>query len=119
MDFLGLFIIFAIVVLGIAIFSAVAKQAKIDDLRRNGKWILATVQDIQHKTRHTATGTPPNQIWHTHHYYIVVGTWTNTATGMSYPFSSDELSSHPRYKAGDDVPVLADPNDYSRYHIEI
>ncbi len=119
MDSSGLFVVLVVVIIIIGIGAAIAKQAQIDDLRQHGKWILATVQDVEHKTRTSVTGTPPNQVWHTHRYYIVQATWTDPATGIGYAFSSDHLSSRPRYEPGDDVPVLVDPNDYTRYHIEI
>jgi hypothetical protein len=118
-SFLVLMLVVFVVAVVFAVFRGIARKATIDDLRQNGEWILATVQEIKQKTRTTTTGTPPHQMTHTHHYYVVVGTWTDPATGSNYTFSSDELSRRPRYAAGDDVPVLVAPSNYRRYHIEI
>ncbi len=116
---LPVFIVLAVVIIGIGIVSALANQAKVTDLRQNGKWIMAKVDRVEHKTRMNPATQMNNQVPQIHHYYVVLASWTDPDTGNSYTFSSDRKSRSPRYVSGDDIPVLVDPNDYTRYHIEI
>lgn len=106
-------------IIAVAIILALAQQAEINNLRKKGKRITATVQEIQHQTRSSFSGTGATYVQTTHHYYVVVATWTDPETDTRYTASSDELSSHPRCAVGDKITVFVDINDPARYHIEI
>ena len=116
---LTIFVVIAIGLVAVVIIRAIARQAKMSDLRQNGKWVMATVNQIEQRIRTSVTGTPPNQFHHSHQYYVVIATWTDPDTGNRYIFPSDEFQSRPRYVVGDDVPVLVDRTNYHRYHMEI
>lgn len=118
-SFATLFIVFAVLIVAIGIGAAIARGAKISDLRQNGKWVMATVSHIEQRTRRSASQMNEGFPTTLHHYYVVVAHWTDPQTGERYIYTSDEKSSSPHYVSGDDVPVLVDRVNYHRYHIEI
>jgi hypothetical protein len=103
----------------IGIGTAIARQAKISDLRQHGKWVMATVSHIEQRTRRRTSQMNHSFPTTVYHYYVVVAHWTDPQTGERYIFASDEKTSSPRYVSGDDVPVLVDRVNYNRYHVEI
>lgn len=115
-----IFFIFVGVIIIFTVVKALANQTKVSDLRQHGKWIMAKVDRVEHRTRVVNRAAQMNNLPpQRRHYYKVIAHWADPDTGQSYRFSSDEQFSSPRYVSGDDIPVLVDPNDYSRYHVEI
>lgn len=127
----SLFGLFFIVVLGIFAFGIVQsflRAQQVDELRRTGTHVAATVTNILHERVQTnpgmapnnAAGMPPTAPTYRDDLFVEA-TWTDPTTGTTYQFKSDRLThaNALRYAAGQPITVLIDPADPTRHYVEI
>lgn len=127
----SLFGLFFIVVLGIFAFGIVQsflRAQQVDELRRTGTRVAATVTSVLHERVQTnpgmpannTTGMPPTAPTYRDDWYVEA-TWTDPNTGATHQFKSDRLTraDATRYAAGQPITVLIDPADPTRYYVEI
>lgn len=127
----SLFTLFFLIVVGLIVWQVVRsimRTQEVDELRRSGKRVAATVTNILHERVLARAGTPPNlatnmpgsaPIYRDDWY--VEAEWADPQTGQTYAFKSERLDREDamRYHAGDPITVLVDPGDPSRYYVEI
>ncbi len=127
----GLFDAFFLLMVGMIVamvLRAMTRARQVDELRRSGTRVAATVTNIQHRRVQTNAGMPPNPAtggaipaptyrddW------FIEAEWTDPRTGVTHRFKSDRLSEFDarRYAAGEPITVLVDPNDPATYYVEI
>ncbi len=127
----SLFTLLFLIVIGLIVWQVVRsimRTQEIDELRRSGKRVAATVTNIRHERVQSRAATPPNPATHMpgsppiyRDDWYVEAEWTDPQTGQTYAFKSERLGREDamRYHAGDPITVLMDPSDPSRYYVEI
>ena len=127
----GLFTLVFLLILGIIVWGiirTVLRAGEIDELRRAGTRVAATVTNIVRERVQASAGTPPNPATHTpgsmatyRDDWYIEAEWTDPHTGATYHFKSDRLDEFDarRYAAGEPITILIAPNDPSRYYVEI
>lgn len=124
----GLVFIVALAIIGYGIVQSFLRAEEVDELRRSGTRIAATVTNVLHERVQSNPGMPPNPATgmpasaptYRDDWYIEA-TWADPATGAVYSFKSDRLDRNDatRYAAGQPITVLIAPNDPTRYYVEI
>jgi hypothetical protein len=126
-----LFTLFFLIVLGVIVWQVVRsimRSQEIDELRRSGKRVAATVTTILHERVQSSAATAPNPATNMparaaqyRDDWYVEAEWADPQTGQAYAFKSERLDREGamRYHAGDPITVLVDPSDPSRYYVEI
>jgi|GEM_PF-682513 len=109
--------------IGLSVMMAVMKRtADVNWLKSKGTRIIAIVVDIEKKmgSRQVPVG-PNGQIQvQTFHYYVIVTQWIDPRTQRMYTFRSNNLNRYPRkFSKGSSISVLIDPNNPSRYLVEV
>ena len=85
---------------------------KIEWLKRHGRRIVAAVTSIRHETGKSPAGFSRDN-------YYVTAKWTNPQTGRTYTFWTWIMNHCPDFTQGSLVPVLIDPNNPSRYTMDL
>jgi len=127
----SLFTLFFLIVLGVIVWQvvrAIMRTQEVDELRRSGKRVAATVTNILHERVQSSAATAPNPATNMparaatyRDDWYVEAEWTDPQTGQAYAFKSERLDREGamRYHAGDPITVLVDPSDPSLYYVEI
>lgn len=80
-------------------------------LQSNGERVTAQVTNIRLNTSVRNMGKSP---------YVVLAQWNDPFKNMTYTFKSDHIWADPLpFGPGDEVTVLIDPKNYSRYYVEV
>ena len=123
-------LVFVIVlcVIGFGIVQTFMRTQQVDELRRSGMRVAATVTNVLHERvqtnpgmpPNTTTGMPPTAPTYRDDWYVEA-VWTNPQTSATYTFKSDRLTRADalQYAAGQPITVLIDPSDPTRYYVEI
>lgn len=123
-------VVFIIVLcfIGFGIVQTFLRAQQVDELRRSGTRVAATVTNVLHQHTQTNPGMPPNAATgmpataptYRDDWYVEAA-WTDPRTGASYTFKSDRLTRADalRYAAGQPITVLVNPNDPTQYYVEI
>lgn len=127
----GLFTLFLLAAAGLIVFGwarSWLRGQEIDELRRSGTRVAATVTNILHERVQTSAGMPPNPVTgmagtpatHRDDWYVKAE-WTDPRTGTTRQFRSERLEEADarRYAAGEPITVLVDTSDAGRYYVEI
>ena len=127
----GVFTLFLLAAAGLIAMGWVRswlRGQEIDELRRSGTRVAATVTNIVHERVQTSAGMPPNPATgmagvpatHRDDWYVEAE-WTDPRTGMARRFRSERLDEVDarRYAAGEPITVLVDASDAGRYYVEI
>jgi hypothetical protein len=85
---------------------------KIRWLPSHGKQVTAMVTSVRHETGKTALGFPRDN-------YYLTATWTSPRTGRTYTFWTWIMNCKPGYTKGSLIPVWIDPNNPSRYELNV
>ncbi len=105
--------------LAIIIGAVVMNWLRLDNLRREGARVTATVRNIahEHHTRMNST----DYTMTTRDQWYVDADWTDPETGVTRSFRSDSLNEWDtlRYCVGSPITVLVDPTNPDSYHVEI
>lgn len=132
--FTGFFIVFIVLLLcALAfiawIFVALIKSAhgrarEIDWFKRYGTRVLATVIEVKEQEESETVSKIGGKLgeteteWHT--YYYIIAQYLDPYTKQIYTFQSDRLLNRPEfYKPGSTVLVVFNPQDPSRYFMDL
>jgi len=127
----GVFTLFFLIVLGViawGIIRNVPRAGEIDELRRSGTRVAATVTNLLHERVQSSPATAPSPATHTpggmathRDDWYIEAEWADPRTGATHRFTSDRLDEFDarRYAAGEPITVLVDPNDPARYYVEV
>ena len=85
---------------------------KVRWLPSHGKQVTAMVTSIRHETGKTEQGFPRDN-------YYLTATWTSPRTGRTYTFWTWIMNCKPMYTKGSLIPVWIDPNNPSRYELNV
>lgn len=87
-----------------------SRSAKGKKLLQSGKRLQATVERIDINLSVTYNGRHP---------YVVYCTYWDAYKDVTYRFKSKNMMQEPGYAPGDSIEVYVDPNDYSKYMVNV
>src|SRR2546426_5430087 len=105
-----------VVSVALAILLGQLIREKSRKLQQHGRRVIAIVTNVQQEREERG---PPEFPLINYCYYIEAQ-WIDPRTGNTYRFKSQRLASSPKeYSPGKFVPVLIDPNNPTRYTMEL
>jgi Protein of unknown function (DUF3592) len=92
------------------------RKAKVRTLQKRGRRLIAIVTAVEQEREERGNPEVPR----IDYAYYIEAEWTDPRTGITYQFRSDRLASSPKeYSPGAFVSVLVDPEQPTRYVLEL
>jgi Protein of unknown function (DUF3592) len=110
-------ILSALIVLAVlTILFVQQRKANIRTLQERGRRLIAVVTAVERECEERGNPEVPR----IDYAYYIEAEWTDPRTGNTYRFRSDRLASSPKeYPPGAFINVLVDPEDPTRYVLEL